>query len=74
MRAIRVLDRRRLHFSDDLRYAAADAQPSWFTGALPLEGRLAAWMCPGCGRVVFYAVPDAGPSEVAPADEPPGEE
>ena len=73
MRPIRVLDRRRLQLVDDLRYAAVDAQPNWITGALPTEGRLAAWMCPSCGRVVLYAVPDAGPSEVAPADAPPGE-
>lgn len=42
----------------ELRYAAGEAKRGWLFG-YPIEGVLRAQLCPRCGRVGLYAVPNA---------------
>lgn len=41
-----------------LTYAAIDAKPGFWFGRLPVAGSVAAMVCPSCGRIEFYAVPN----------------
>jgi hypothetical protein len=59
MRSIRVLDTMHGNAHQQIRYTAVDAKAGWFTSRYPIEGRLEAEMCEGCGRVVLRAVPEA---------------
>lgn len=43
----------------ELNYMAPDAKRSFWTGRLPVEGRVAACMCDHCGRIVLYGEPHA---------------
>lgn len=41
----------------DLEYTVPDAKRSLWTGLLPVEGSITAWMCDSCGRVLLYGQP-----------------
>jgi hypothetical protein len=41
-----------MHIS--LSYAAPDAKPGWFSGAIPREGIVRGFICPECGRILLY--------------------
>jgi hypothetical protein len=56
----------------ELTYAAGDAQASWVTGVIPVEGVIRSWVCTGCGRVLLYAVPSTRATDFSPADAPTG--
>jgi len=43
-------------FEGDLEYSGTEAKPSW-TGKLPLEGKITAFMCQDCGRVILFGEP-----------------
>ncbi len=38
-----------------LEYTVSEAKPSMWTGQFPVEGKVHAYMCDGCGRVLMYA-------------------
>jgi len=40
----------------DLEYSGTEAKRSW-TGKLPLEGKITAFMCQDCGRVILFGEP-----------------
>jgi len=40
-----------------LYYTVADAHRSIWTGRFPIEGKVQAMMCSGCGRINFRGVP-----------------
>jgi hypothetical protein len=40
-----------------LGYAAGEAERSWFLGKYKEAGKVAARMCPACGRIILHAVP-----------------
>jgi hypothetical protein len=40
-----------------IRYALPEARRNFWTGAFPVEGKLAAYMCDGCARVFLYGIP-----------------
>ena len=63
LRPIRILDatepglgrsvqKGSMHIS--LSYAAPDAKPGWFSGAIPREGIVRGFIRPECGRILLY--------------------
>lgn len=41
----------------ELKYAAADAESSFWTKDVPASGVVRGFMCPTCGRITLYGVP-----------------
>jgi hypothetical protein len=41
----------------EIHYTVPEARRSFWTGAFPHEGKLAAYMCQGCARIALYGVP-----------------
>ena len=54
MRAIKLIDRMGESGHAEIGYAAGDAERGWFLGLYPEKGRLAAKMCPSCGRIILH--------------------
>ena len=46
-----------LNVHSELEYTVPEAKRSIWTGLLPIEGKIAAYMCDGCGRVLLYGQP-----------------
>jgi hypothetical protein len=40
-----------------LIYMAPEAKRSFWTGRLPVEGKVTPYMCDGCGRILMYGEP-----------------
>ncbi len=60
MRAIKILDNTYFGVRPGegvLRYMAPEARRSFWTGRLPVEGKVAACMCDACGRILLYGEP-----------------
>lgn len=58
MRPIKLVDSTGEHHShQQLGYAAGEAERSWFFGRYPEEGKVAAKMCPSCGRIILHGKP-----------------
>ena len=58
MQAIRIVTKDMgLRKDDDLEYTVAGAKRSFWTGRLPVEGTIAAFMCDDCGRILLYGRP-----------------
>ena len=58
MRPIKLIDstgENPMH--QQLTYAVADSEQSWFLGKFKVAGKVAARMCPACGRIILHAVP-----------------
>ena len=55
--AIQIIDKKGLGITPHgvLEYAVVEATRSKWTGQVPVEGNLHAYMCDGCGRVLLYA-------------------
>jgi hypothetical protein len=43
-----------------LEYAVPEAKRSWWTGSLPVAGKVAACMCGSCGRILLFGEPHGG--------------
>lgn len=43
----------------ELSYAAPEAEPSFFLGAIQRQGIVKGFICPACGRITLYGVPEA---------------
>jgi hypothetical protein len=41
----------------EVEYTVPEAQRSSWTGRFPVEGRVAAFMCDHCGRLLLYGIP-----------------
>ena len=55
---IQIIDKLDPGFSGShgaLEYAVGDAKQSKWRGRFPVEGRVHAYMCDACGRVLLYA-------------------
>lgn len=57
MHPIRIVDKGESYRHSELEYAAAESARSFWTGQFPIAGRLSAFMCDSCGRVLFFAEP-----------------
>jgi hypothetical protein len=70
MQPIQILDQtHRAANQSLLTYAAADANRSFWTGRIPIAGRIHGSICPACSRIVLHGEP---PAEVSPAPTPDG--
>ena len=56
-RPIRLIDKGEAGSHHDVEYAARDAGQGFWTWRYPVAGRVAAWLCPDCGRIALYAEP-----------------
>jgi len=56
---IRLIDKAHYGSHTTLEYAAIESKASIWTGAYPVEGRVAAFMCPSCGRIALYGAAKA---------------
>lgn len=74
MQGIDIIDKTVLAFGFDgvniptqtaLEYVARGGKRSFWTGSVPVEGKVAAFMCAACGRILLYGRPQDG--------RPPGE-
>ena len=54
---IRLIDKGHHFTHDDAEYALAESKRGVWTGRFPVEGKIMAFMCPGCGRISHYGVP-----------------
>ena len=57
LKAIKILSHARIGMwpaEGELAYMAPEAKRSFWTGRLPVEGRVAACMCDACGRILLY--------------------
>jgi predicted RNA-binding Zn-ribbon protein involved in translation (DUF1610 family) len=54
---IRLIDKGHFSAHTDVEYAPAEAKRGIWTGQFPIEGKVAAFMCPECGRITHFAVP-----------------
>lgn len=62
LQPIKLIDCRDINEpSQELGYAAHDAQPSWFVGRYPEAGKVSGMMCPQCGRIILRAVRHENP-------------
>jgi hypothetical protein len=63
MKAIRLVDNTKpvvgwgIPGQGELTYTVPEAKRSIWTGVLPSEGRVAACMCEGCGRILLHGEP-----------------
>jgi hypothetical protein len=60
LKAIKIMDNARYGVrpaQGELTYMAPEAKQSFWTGHYPVEGRVAACMCDGCGRILLYGEP-----------------
>jgi hypothetical protein len=60
MHAIKIIDRGGGAFRRErgvIYYTVPEARRSFWTGEFPIEGKLAAYMCQGCARILLYGVP-----------------
>ena len=60
---VKIIDATASNFSGDaahttLKYAAPDADQSFFTGKIKSLGEVRAHLCVGCGRMFLYAIPN----------------
>ncbi len=55
--SIQIIDKKgeRIAPHGVLEYAVSDAKRSKWRGRFPVEGRVHAYMCDACGRVLLYA-------------------
>lgn len=56
MAEIRLIDKSDYGIHTDMEYALAESKRSW-TSYFPLGGKVTAFMCGECGRIVLYGVP-----------------
>lgn len=54
---IRIIDKGHFNFPGSLEYARIDAQPGFWTGSIPVEGKIDSLICTTCGRVFLYGSP-----------------
>jgi hypothetical protein len=58
MYPIKLIDSTGEYYTHELLgYAAGEAERSWFLGRYKEAGKVAAKMCPDCGRIILHAVP-----------------
>jgi hypothetical protein len=61
MKAIKIIDKTTrgmgIPHQEDLEYTVPEAKRSFWTGLLPVEGKISACMCDTCGRVLLYGQP-----------------
>lgn len=58
MHQIKLIDKTgRLDEQTDLEYALPESKRSFWSGKVPVAGRVAACMCDGCGRILLYGIP-----------------
>ena len=54
---IRLIDKSDKGYHTDLQYSLPEAKRGLWLGRFPIEGRILAYMCGKCGRVILYADP-----------------
>jgi hypothetical protein len=57
MYRIRLIDKAHGQSHAELEYTVPQAHRSFWLGQYPVEGRVAAYMCDHCGRVLLYGIP-----------------
>jgi hypothetical protein len=60
MKAIRIMDIGSSGYraaQGEMYYMAPEAKRSFWTGRLPVEGKIVACMCDACGRILLYGEP-----------------
>ena len=61
MKAIKIIDKTvegvGTAAHSDLEYTAPEAKRSFWKGLFPVEGKITAYMCDGCGRILLYGQP-----------------
>lgn len=63
MKAISILNNARIGLwsgEGELTFMAPEAKRSFWTGRYQVEGRVAACMCDGCGRILLHGEPREG--------------
>ena len=53
MKPVRLIDKS-FNTDEDVEYTVPDAKRSFWTGKYLVEGRVAAFMCDSCGRMLLY--------------------
>ncbi len=57
MTEIRLIDKAHSNVHQDVEYALAVAKRGFWLGRFPVEGKVAAFMCGQCGRIILYGKP-----------------
>jgi predicted RNA-binding Zn-ribbon protein involved in translation (DUF1610 family) len=56
---IRLIDKGHFTEHNEMEYALAESKRGIWTGRFPIEGKVAAFMCPQCGRIAHFGMPKA---------------
>jgi hypothetical protein len=57
MQRIRLIDKSHYETHAEFEYTVPEAERGFWTGQYAVEGRVEAYMCHSCGRVMLYGVP-----------------
>ena len=57
MHPIRLIDKGHGGIHTDLEYSLAEAHRSFWLGQYPVEGKVMAYMCDRCARILLYGEP-----------------
>ncbi|QDU44354.1 hypothetical protein [Symmachiella dynata] len=53
LKAVRLIDKA-FNTHENVEYTVPEAKRSFWSGQFPIEGKVAAFMCDSCGRMLFY--------------------
>lgn len=57
LQPIRLIDKAHYGLPEQLEYTQIDAKPEFWTGLVPTEGKIEAFICLTCSRVLLYGSP-----------------
>jgi hypothetical protein len=57
MHGIRLIDKTHGGHHADLEYTLPEARRSFWLGVFPVEGKVRAYMCDHCGRILLFGEP-----------------
>jgi hypothetical protein len=58
MTEIRLIDKAHGLSAQEVEYGSLGAKPSFWTGRVPIMGKVRAFMCSECGLIKQYGVPE----------------
>jgi predicted RNA-binding Zn-ribbon protein involved in translation (DUF1610 family) len=57
MHPVKLIYKQHHNKHTELEYAPPDATRSFWTGRYPVQGKVAAYLCDGCGRITLFGRP-----------------
>ena len=58
MHPIRLIDKSQANTHNDLEYTLPESKRGFWLAQFPIEGKVRAYMCEQCGRILLYGEPN----------------